>query len=109
MFTGASSRKWRHAHRLRSRLPEADGDLLSNYLEPRQKLIRNLEQARSKGLIEHDADPELLMDLISGAIIHHALCGLTTQARRCEDIVVSASSARIKTTATRWNGLSGTF
>jgi hypothetical protein len=48
----------------------------SNYLASRRKLIAPLlEQARSEGLIRHDADPELIMDLIGGALIHHALVG----------------------------------
>jgi AcrR family transcriptional regulator len=46
----------------------------SNYLAPRRRVIGSLlEQARNEGLVRHDADPELLMDLISGAIIHHTL------------------------------------
>jgi AcrR family transcriptional regulator len=46
----------------------------SNHLAPRRRLIAGLiERARSEGLIRQDADPELLMDLISGAVIHHAL------------------------------------
>ena len=54
--------------------PELMQTYWSNYLAPRRKLIANLlEQARSQGLIRHDANPELLMDLISGAIIHHTL------------------------------------
>ena len=46
----------------------------TNYLAPRRKLIASLlEQARSEGLIRRNADAELLMDLVSGAVIHHAL------------------------------------
>ncbi len=46
----------------------------SSYMEPRRKLIAGLlDQARREGLIRRDANPELLMDLISGALIHHAL------------------------------------
>jgi AcrR family transcriptional regulator len=46
----------------------------NNYLVPRRELIANLlERARSEGLIRHDAEPQLLMDLVSGAIIHHIL------------------------------------
>lgn len=43
-------------------------------MAPRRRVVASLlEQARSKGLIRHGAEPELLMDLIGGAIIHHAL------------------------------------
>ncbi len=46
----------------------------SKYMAPRRRLIASLlEQARSLGLIRRDADPELLMDLISGAVVHHSL------------------------------------
>jgi AcrR family transcriptional regulator len=45
-----------------------------NYMVPRRRVIGSLlEQARREGLIRHDAEPELLMDLIGGAIIHHTL------------------------------------
>jgi AcrR family transcriptional regulator len=45
-----------------------------NYMAPRRKVVAGLlHQARKRGLIRRDADPELLMDLVSGAVIHHAL------------------------------------
>jgi AcrR family transcriptional regulator len=54
--------------------PELMETYWSNCLAPRRRLISSLlEQARSQGLIRDDADPELLMDLISGAVIHHTL------------------------------------
>jgi AcrR family transcriptional regulator len=54
--------------------PELMETYWRSYLAPRRKLVASLlEQARSEGLIRHDADPELLMDLVSGAIIHHTL------------------------------------
>jgi len=46
----------------------------SSYLAPRRRLIAGvLEQAQREGLIRPDADRELLMDLISGAVVHHTL------------------------------------
>jgi AcrR family transcriptional regulator len=45
-----------------------------NYMAPRRRVIAGLlEQARNEGLIRHDAEPDLQLDLISGAVIHHAL------------------------------------
>jgi len=46
----------------------------NNYMVPRREIVRSLlERARNEGLIPEGSDPDLLMDLISGAIIHHAL------------------------------------
>jgi AcrR family transcriptional regulator len=46
----------------------------TNCMAPRRKIIAALlERARREGLLRSDTDPELLMDLISGAVIHHAL------------------------------------
>ncbi len=54
--------------------PELMATYWNNYMLPRRKLVRGLlDRARDQGLIREDSDPELLMDLISGAIIHHAL------------------------------------
>jgi AcrR family transcriptional regulator len=54
--------------------PELMETYWDSYIAPRRKIIGCLmEQARTEGLIRADADPELLMDLISGAIMHHAL------------------------------------
>ena len=44
------------------------------YMTPRREIIRGLlERARNERLIRADSDPELLMDLISGAIVHHSM------------------------------------
>jgi len=54
--------------------PELMATYWSNYMLPRREIVRNLlNRARAQGLIREDSDPDLLMDLISGAIIHHAL------------------------------------
>jgi AcrR family transcriptional regulator len=54
--------------------PELMAIYWNNYMVPRREIVRGLiERARDEGLIREDADPELLMDLISGAIIHHSL------------------------------------
>jgi AcrR family transcriptional regulator len=46
----------------------------SNHLVPRRRVIAGLlEQAKREALLRRDANPELLMDLISGAVIHHTL------------------------------------
>jgi AcrR family transcriptional regulator len=54
--------------------PELMATYWNNYMLPRREIVGNLlNRARAQGLIRADSDPELLMDLISGAIIHHAL------------------------------------
>jgi AcrR family transcriptional regulator len=54
--------------------PELMAIYWHNYMAPRREIIRKLlERACAEGLIRQDSNPELLMDLISGAIIHHAL------------------------------------
>jgi len=45
-----------------------------NYLLPRRATMLALVKiARDHGLVRDDWDPELLLDLVSGAIIHHLL------------------------------------
>jgi AcrR family transcriptional regulator len=54
--------------------PELMAIYWNNYMVPRREIVRGLlERARKEGLIREDSDPELLMDLASGAIIHHSL------------------------------------
>ena len=53
-------------------------DLMSaywnNYLVPRRKMVAGLlERARAQGLLREDSDPEILLDLIGGAIMYHLL------------------------------------
>lgn len=44
------------------------------YLAPRRKAAaRVLDDARRSGLIPHGSDPEILLDLITGAVMHHLL------------------------------------
>lgn len=46
----------------------------NNYLLPRREIIRGLlDRACAEGLIRKGSDPDLILDLIAGAIIHHAL------------------------------------
>jgi AcrR family transcriptional regulator len=45
-----------------------------NHMLPRREAIRTLlDRARTEGLIRQDSDSEVLLDLISGAIMHHLL------------------------------------
>jgi AcrR family transcriptional regulator len=46
----------------------------NNYIVPRRKIISTLlNQARDQGLLREDSDPEILLDLIGGAIAYHLL------------------------------------
>jgi AcrR family transcriptional regulator len=46
----------------------------TNYLVPRRQMVRELlERARARGLLREDSDPEILLDLIGGAIMYHLL------------------------------------
>ncbi len=46
----------------------------NNYLVPRRKMVRGLlERARAQVLLREDSDPEILLDLIGGAIMYHLL------------------------------------
>ncbi|MGO9411135.1 MAG: TetR/AcrR family transcriptional regulator, partial [Spirochaetia bacterium] len=51
--------------------PDLMAIYLRTYLMPRRKVAADaLELARAKGLVREDADGEILLDLISGAIIY---------------------------------------
>jgi len=46
----------------------------NNYLLPRRRSMLNvIEAARDQGIVREDSDPEILLDLISGAVVHHLL------------------------------------
>ncbi|HUA32935.1 MAG TPA: TetR/AcrR family transcriptional regulator [Candidatus Binataceae bacterium] len=46
----------------------------TNYLLPRRSAMALLiEEARHQGIVRKDCDPEILLDVISGAVIHHLL------------------------------------
>lgn len=54
--------------------PELMSNYWENYLLPRRNAICSLiERFRSEGLIPVDADAEILLDLVSGAVMHHLL------------------------------------
>ena len=54
--------------------PDLMSTYWSNYLEPRRQMVRGLlERARAQGSLREDSDPEILLDLIGGAIMYHLL------------------------------------
>jgi len=54
--------------------PELMAVYWSTYMAPRREIIGNvLERARAEGLIRKDSDPEVLLDLVGGAMIFHLL------------------------------------
>lgn len=54
--------------------PELMATYWSNYLLPRRSaMVKVIETARDQGIVRKDCDPEIVLDLISGAIIHHLL------------------------------------
>jgi AcrR family transcriptional regulator len=54
--------------------PELMETYWNNYLLPRRTaMLQLIEAARDQGIVREDRDPEILLDLISGAIIHHLL------------------------------------
>ena len=54
--------------------PELMETYWNNYLLPRRRaMLKVIEAARDQGIVRKDCDPEILLDLISGAIIHHLL------------------------------------
>ena len=57
----------------------------NNYLLTRRATIPALIKiARDRGLVRDDCDPEILLDLVSGASIHHLLLGQANgRAARC--------------------------
>jgi AcrR family transcriptional regulator len=54
--------------------PELMETYWNNHLLPRRSAMRKvIEAARDAGIVRPDSDPEILLDLMSGAIIHHLL------------------------------------
>lgn len=54
--------------------PELMAVYWNNYLVPRREIIgKVLERACAEGLIREDSDPQILLDLMGGAIIYHLL------------------------------------
>jgi AcrR family transcriptional regulator len=54
--------------------PELIETYWNNYLLPRRRsMLKVIEGARDQGIVREDADPEILLDLFSGAIVHHLL------------------------------------
>ena len=54
--------------------PELMETYWNNYLLPRRSaMLKVIEAARDAGIVRPDSDPEILLDLMSGAIIHHLL------------------------------------
>jgi AcrR family transcriptional regulator len=54
--------------------PELLATYWDTYMEPRRQWVGQiLKQAQEQGLIRGDADPEMLLDLISGAIVYQVL------------------------------------
>ena len=54
--------------------PELMETYWNNYLLLRRSaMVKLIESARDRGIIRQDSDPDILLDLISGAIVHHLL------------------------------------
>ena len=54
--------------------PELIETYWNNHLLPRRSaMLKVIESARDAGIVRPDSDPEILLDLMSGAIIHHLL------------------------------------
>jgi AcrR family transcriptional regulator len=54
--------------------PELMETYWNNHLLPRRSaMLKVIEAARDAGIVRPDSDPEILLDLMSGAIIHHLL------------------------------------
>ncbi len=54
--------------------PELMETYWNNYLLPRRRaMLKVIEAARDQGIVRAGSDPEILLDLISGAVIHHLL------------------------------------
>jgi hypothetical protein len=45
----------------------------NHLLARRSAMLKAIEAARDAGIVRRDSDPEILLDLMSGAIIHHLL------------------------------------
>jgi AcrR family transcriptional regulator len=54
--------------------PELMETYWNNHLLPRRSaMLKVIEAARDAGIVRPDSDPEILLDVVSGAIIHHLL------------------------------------
>ena len=54
--------------------PELMETYWDTYLLPRRRaMLKVIQAARDQAIVREDCDPEILLDLISGAIIHHLL------------------------------------
>jgi AcrR family transcriptional regulator len=54
--------------------PELIETYWNNHLLPRRSaMLKVIEAARDAGIVRPDSDPEILLDLMSGAIVHHLL------------------------------------
>jgi len=54
--------------------PELMETYWRNYLLPRRTAMRRvIESARKQGIVRLGGDPEVILDLISGAVVHHLL------------------------------------
>jgi AcrR family transcriptional regulator len=54
--------------------PELMATYWNNYLVPRRSaMLVLIEVARDQGIVRDNCDPEIVLDLISGAVIHHVL------------------------------------
>jgi hypothetical protein len=54
--------------------PELMATYWKNYLVPRRSgMLALIEVAREQGIVRDDCDPEMVLDLISGSVIHHVL------------------------------------
>jgi AcrR family transcriptional regulator len=67
----------RLAARLIGSIPSSP-ELMETYwnnhlLARRSAMLKAIEAARNAGILRRDSDPEILLDLMSGAIIHHLL------------------------------------
>jgi len=66
--------------------PELIATYWNNHLLPRRSaMVKMIEAARDAGIVREDSDPEMLLDLMSGAIIHHLLVrpGKRTRGEMC--------------------------
>jgi AcrR family transcriptional regulator len=54
--------------------PELMETYWNSYLLPRRSaMLKVIEAARDQGIVREDCDPDLLLDLVSGAVVHHLL------------------------------------
>src|SRR5215469_9522907 len=63
--------------------PELMATYWRNYLHPRRAaMLKVIEAARDQGIVRQDCDPGILLDLISGVVIHHLLVRPGKRTRR---------------------------